>query len=343
MYIESEEEGTIMTAIPKVFDEREALSCERLKEVRANISKLDELKSFKDLTVFGAGSYARHEASKYSDIDLFFLCRKNRNKQIDPRTKELRLFGKMIEVVENLNFPKFSNDCQYLNVLSTGDILQHLGSPTDDHENYFTARMLLLLESKCLYGDKIYNKVIAEIVHSYFADYPNHSHEFQPIFLLNDICRYWKTLLLNYENKRNRIKETDEQKVKQRVRNFKLKFSRMTTCFATVSAIGSYIKPVTEEQVVRLVLLTPRQRLQDILTHVPAAKDEVGNILEEYAWFLEKTGLPTEELQSLFRDKQGRTNMFQKANEYGKLMFKLLQKLDNKSNGKGDLLRYLVI
>ncbi len=332
-----------MTDIPKVFEEREVLSCERLDEVRASISKLDELKSFKDLTVFGAGSYARHEASKYSDIDLFFLCRKGRNKQINPRTKELRMFGKMIEVVEQLKFPNFSNDCQYLNVLSTGDILQHLGSPTDDHENYFTARMLLLLESKCLYGDKIYNKVIAEIVHSYFADYPNHSHEFQPIFLLNDICRYWKTLLLNYENKRNRIKETDEQKIKQRVRNFKLKFSRMTTCFATVSAIGSYDTPVTEAQVVRLVHRTPRERLQDIITHVPSARDEVQNILAEYAWFLEKTGLPTEELQSLFRDKQGRTDMFQKANEYGNLMFKLLQKLDKKSNGKGDLLRYLVI
>lgn len=332
-----------MTSIPKVFDERSKLSCERLEEVRKTISKLRELKNFKDLTVFGAGSYARHEASKYSDIDLFFVCRKSRSKQIDLRTKELSLFGKMIDVIEQLKFPKFSNDCQYLNILSTGDILQHLGSPTDDHKNYFTARMLLLLESKCLYGDKIYNKVIDEIVHSYFADYPNHSHEFQPIFLLNDICRYWKTLLLNYENKRNRTRETEAQKVKQRVRNFKLKFSRMTTCFATISAIGSYKTPVTEEQVVRLVRLTPRERLQDITRHVSDAKNEVQNILNEYAWFLDMTGLPTEELQSKFYDKEGRTKMFQKANEYGNLMFNLLLKLDKNSNGKGDLLRYLVI
>lgn len=332
-----------MNGIPKVFDERAKLSCERLKVVSDSINTLDELRSFEDLTVYGAGSYARHEASEYSDIDLFFLCRKNRNEQDKPRTKELLLFGKMIQVVKNLGFPDFSNDCQYLNVLSTVDILQHLGSPKDDHENYFTARMLLLLESKCLYGDEIYNKVIAEIVHSYFADYPNHSHEFQPIFLLNDICRYWKTLLLNYENKRNRNEETEEQKNTQRVRNFKLKFSRMTTCFATVSAIGSYNTPVTEEQVVRLVHLTPRERLQDIILHVPDAESEVRDILEEYAWFLEMTGLRTEELQSLFREKEGRTKMFQKANEYGNLMFNLLLKLDKKSNGNGDLLRYLVI
>lgn len=332
-----------MTAIPKVFDERAVLSRAGLEKVRKRIGALDELNYFEDLTVFGAGSYARHEASEYSDIDMFFLCRKSREEQIRPRTKEFLLFGKMIEVVKTLGFPDFSNDCQYLNVLNTGDILQHLGSPIDDHENYFTARMLLLLESKCLYGDEIYDKVISEIVHSYFADYPNHSHEFQPIFLLNDICRYWKTLLLNYENKRNRKEETEEQKNIQRVRNFKLKFSRMTTCFATVSAIGSYNTPVTEAQVVNLVKLTPRERLQDIMTHVPDAESEVQDILEEYAWFLDMTGLPTEKLHSMFREKEGRTKMFQKANEYGNLMFNLLIKLDKKSNGKGDLLRYLVI
>lgn len=87
-----------MTAIPKVFDDRAALSCAGLEKVRASIGILDELNTFEDLTVFGAGSYARHEASEYSDIDMFFLCRKNRKEQIKPRTKELLLFGKMINI-----------------------------------------------------------------------------------------------------------------------------------------------------------------------------------------------------------------------------------------------------
>lgn len=267
----------------------------------------------------------------------------NREKQIDPRTKELRLFGKMIEVVEQLGFPKFSNDCQYLSKLSINDILQHLGSPKDDHENYFTARMLLLLESKCLYGEDIYNKIIAEIVRSYFYDYPTHPLKFQPIFLLNDICRYWKTLLLNYENKRNRSKETPDQKVKHRVRNFKLKFSRMTTCFATISALGSYNTPVSEEQVIGLVHLTPRERLQDILSRIPQAELEIQNILDRYAWFLEMTALSTEELHKFFYDDKKRMEMFQKANDYGNSMFQLIRKLDESTEGNNGLMRYLVI
>jgi predicted nucleotidyltransferase len=332
-----------MAAIPNVFETRATSSRTRLDDVRANIKQLDELTSIKDLTIFAAGSYARLEASEYSDIDMFFLCMENRDKQIDPRTKELRLFGKMIEIVDKLKFPKFSNDCEYLNILSINDILQHLGSPKDDHDNYFTARMLLLLESKCLYGQEVYKKIITDIVHSYFFDYPTHSQKFQPIFLLNDICRYWKTILLNYENKRNRLQETPEQKTKHRVRNFKLKFSRMTTCFATISALGSYNTPVSEEQVIGLVNLTPRERIQDILSRIPQAENEVQDILERYAWFLEMTALSTEELHKLFYEEKTRTEMFQLANDYGNSMFKLILKLDDLTEGNNGLMRYLVI
>lgn len=63
-----------MIVIPSVFETRAAFSCARLDEFRASIKDLDELKSIKDLTIFGAGSYARHEASKYSDIDMFFYA-----------------------------------------------------------------------------------------------------------------------------------------------------------------------------------------------------------------------------------------------------------------------------
>lgn len=333
-----------MADIPNVFMERATFSRTRLELVRTEFSQLEELQHMDDLTIFGAGSYARHEASEYSDIDMFFLCGQDREKQIDPRTKELRLFGKMIEVVDRLGFPKFSNDCQYLSVISADEILQHLGSPTDDHENYFTARMLLLLESKCLFGEKIYDEIIKRIVTSYFVDYPDHSQTFQPIFLLNDICRYWKTILLNYENKRNKPSDSEEQKIKQKVRNFKLKFSRMTTCFATISALGSYNAPVSEEQVIKLAGLTPRERLQGIISRTPKLEKEVEDVLGRYSWFLEMTGLSTEDLHAHFSDKSKRFDMFQKANDYGNSMFKLLQKLDKATGDDNNgLLRYLVI
>src|SRR5207302_2585843 len=113
--------------------------------LRNRLAKLKELADVPSLTIFGVGSYARLEAGPYSDIDLFFLSLGDKNALPEPRTKSLRLFGRLIEIADNMSFPKFSNDCQYLVILHTADITSYLGSPADDHENYFTARMLLLL------------------------------------------------------------------------------------------------------------------------------------------------------------------------------------------------------
>lgn len=328
-----------------IYVDRANYSLKRLEMLRKSLANLSELKAFPGLTIFGAGSFARLEASQYSDIDMFFLT--SGNKISEPRTKSLRVFGKVIEIVDKLGFPKFSNDCEYLVLLSTNEICAKLGSRTDDHENYFTARMLLLLESHCLYGETVFDNVTAKIIHSYFKDYPDHKHTFQPLFLLNDICRYWKTLLLNYENKRNippgaENIQSKQRKARQKVRNFKLKYSRMTICFASIAALGSYTVPVTERQVVELTKLTPMQRLEAIPSRVPSAKEAVREVLERYAAFLELTGLPTAEIEDHFSDKQKRTEMSRQANEYGDSMFKLLQVIDE-TNPRLRLLRNLVI
>lgn len=311
--------------VDDIADVRATYSKERLRLLEEQLAALPELETIPTLTIFGAGSYARLEASKYSDIDLFFLSDGNRDDFPEPRTKSLRLFGKVIDIIDGLKFPKFSNDCEYLVLLHTEDILRNLGGRTDDHENYFTARMLLLLESHCLYDNERFTEVTAKIVNSYFKDYPDHREKFQPTFLLNDICRFWKTLLLNYENKRNVPR--DEGREKQKVRNFKLKFSRLTTCFASIAALASQGTPVTEQNVMDLTLLTPRQRLELVRTE-PKLRASVDDVLHRYGWFLEMTGLPTAELEAKFSESGQRAEMFTRANEYGDAMFRLLQTID---------------
>ena len=329
---------------PKIYEERSNYSRGQLTELQRRLSKLKELEAFPKLTIFAAGSYARLEASRYSDLDVFFLSLGDGTDLREPYTNSFRLFGRVIEAADAMDFPKFSNDSQYLVILHTSDIICHLGSPKDDHENYFTARMLLLLESYCLYGVKAYEDILKTIVESYFNDYPDHKHTFQPMFLLNDICRFWKTLLLNYEHKRNFGAGVEDQKLKtrQKVRNFKLKYSRMTTCFATIAALGSHLAPVTREQVLDLTKLTPRERLQSITSRVPEAQVAVSEVLERYAVFLEMTALKTEDIEERLSDKQRRTEMFKEANAYGDAMFKLLQVIDE-TDPRRRLLRNLVI
>ena len=328
-----------------LISKREEYSKLRLQELKSRLGDLPEVSGFPDLTIFGAGSYARLEASEYSDIDMFFLTQSSAEEIPDLRSNTLRLFGKIIDAICTMKFPKFSNDCEYLVVLKTKDILDNIGSRTDDHANYFTVRMLLLLESHCLYGDSIFRQVTTEIVRKYFVDYPDHQQTFQPMFLMNDICRFWKTLLLNYENKKSTPRgnsDAQTRATKRKVRNFKLKYSRMTTCFASIAALGSYLAPVTEEHVVAMTQLTPRERLLSIPSRLSEVKSEVDEVLERYTWFLEMTGLTTADLEAQFADKQQRTEMFRQANEYGDAMFRLLNKIDATDN-RLRLVRNLVI
>jgi predicted nucleotidyltransferase len=341
-----------MAKLPPIFTQREAYSVQRLEELRSEIAKFEITSEFSEFTIFAAGSYARHEASQHSDVDLFFFSNEIRDPEKKPRTKELQLFGRLIEVGRKLSYPGFSNDCEYLTVLHAPDMFLHLGSPKDDHGNYFTLRMLMLLESKCLFGDDTYQQIVRSIVNKYFVDYPNHEANFRPLFLLNDISRFWKTLTLNYENKRGhsfdadgkRIELTEKQRLDQKVRNLKLKFSRMTTCFATIASLGSHIDPMTEEQVVELTGLTPRERLQTVQQRFKEAEGPVDEILVRYEWFLDKTALTKEQLHDEMRNMENRTAMFQRAEEYGRCFFELLKVLDAvRGDEHGSLLRYLVI
>lgn len=342
---ESRHRTTRVQAKDSIYARREKYSRKRLKELRSKLAPLDELKSFPSLTIVAAGSYGRLEASEYSDIDLFFLRVGSRENLIDPRTRSMRLFGRVITVLDELGFPKLSNDCAFVDLVHTEDILSNLGGPVDDHANYFTARMLLLLESRCVYGEQAFDDVTATIVESYFKDFPDHSDTFRPIFLLNDICRYWKTLLLNYENKRKfraNAPVTRARKTEQRVKNFKLKFSRMTTCFATIAALGSFRMPMTEQDVTQLTRLTPRERLELVPKRVPITRPIVASILEEYSWFLQMTQLRTADLEEHFRLKRERMKIYQRANKFGDGMYSLIETIGTERPDLR-LLRMLVI
>jgi predicted nucleotidyltransferase len=333
-----------LDSLSNIFETRATYSVTRLDELANRLEKAAAVQRLSNFTIFSAGSYARHEASKYSDIDLFFLWEGKREDHEDPMTSELRLFGALIEMVDAMDFPRFSNDAQYLSARSSRDILDHLGSPKDDWDNLFTVRMLMLLESKCLYGTASYEHILRDIIGSYYRDYPDHQATFEPWFLLNDIGRFWKTLLLNYEHKRN-YGGDDIDKTKQKVRNFKLKFSRMTTCFATIAVLGSHgPASLQEDDVFALIQLTPRERLERIAELQPHVRPLLDAVLEEYAWFLEQTALPEPDLRGLFEDKKQVATMFERANAYGDKMFELLAAIDAGEGGAPTrFLRYLVI
>lgn len=320
------------------FDGRRQFSLNRLDDLTARMQRIEELKNLTDLCVYVTGSYARGEASPHSDIDLFFVHGGASNEGVS-NLDQLRLFARIIELGGEMKFPTFSNDGEFLKVLYADELLIMLGGREDDYHNYFTARMLLLLESVPLVNQPFYDHLLHQVVDSYFRDYPDHSDEFRPVFLINDIIRFWKTLCLNYEHRRNKPDDDKSKKRKQQVKNFKLKFSRLMSCFGTIVAICAHDSPVNGDFIVGLAKKVPLDRFRDALTEIDALRPVVDQVLEDYAWFMENTSLSAEQLTALFDSTEQKVILFKRADAFGLRVFEALDHVA-RQNGYS---RYLVM
>lgn len=259
----------------KAIAERRANSEESVAKLRARLAKEEGLVG-RPLSIFAAGSLGRLDAGKKSDLDLFVLA--DTANDIS-RLLEFEIFSTLIQVNRELAFPSFSNDGQYLKIYDVDEMRRVTGTPRDDHENLFTARMLLLLESRPICNDHVYAEHLEKIGSNYFRDARGKS-SFRPLFLLNDLLRYWRTLCLNYEEIRLKARPW-------RKKNVNLKFSRMLTVFATVLAIVSGL--VSSSEALReLASLTPLERLASALDHMGVAQlmTEFERFLDNYETFL---------------------------------------------------------
>lgn len=301
--------------------ERRIKSEKRLEELQSKIQNLSELNDIKDLCIYVTGSYGRREASTYSDLDLFFLHKGSWKNDKLPRIKKTLLDAELIKLCESMEFPPFSLDGEYLKIHYLQDMKDALGSNEDDYNNYFTARLLLLLESYPVYNNTAYEKMVKSIIETYFRDYHDHHENFKPIFLVNDIIRFWKTLCLNYEHKRNR--DDQDRKMKSHIKNLKLKFSRLLTCFSMIHFLNLRKDKIDINEMYSIVVKTPMERILDI-GKVSGSVEDVDNVAKEYEWFLRQTGKQEKELINWLSDEKNRNDAFKHARDFGKSMYNIL-------------------
>lgn len=320
---------------------RKMFSETKLRELTDKIASLPHVSRRSDLCIYVTGSYGRLEASDYSDLDLFFVHRGKKNLDAIPRLEKIRIDAQLIGLVEELGFPPFSNDGEYLQVHYLDDIRETMGGPDDDHENHFTARMLLLLESRPVFNDAIYEESLETIVNSYYRDYHDHETVFKPVFLINDILRFWKTLCLNYEHKRNRVGEDPKIKNKNHIKNLKLKFSRLLTCFSVVIPLVKNPDVVPPKQLAAMIHMSPMERLERAADGIEGATNRLAKIADNYRWFLEATGKSQEAVLSWISDQDVRDDAFRRGREFGDDLFALLQVVVPPSHE--GVLRYLVM
>jgi hypothetical protein len=305
------------------------------------------------LAIYVTGSFGRLEARfpKGSDLDLFFLYGPaNGSDEARPsRLTWFELAGELIRIARDLEFEEFSRDGAFLQAHNVWHIGKQLGSQHEDAENGFTARLLLLLESRYVLNEDLYIRFMTDTIGFYYDDYQANRGTFRPTFLINDILRFWRTLCLNYEHKRSRKRSEqgrDDSSVAWRadsaLDNLKLRFSRLSTCYSMVIALAAEPTPVTPERVLELCLTAPTDRWAIAAKHaLPSAQSEAHEkhrqILDAYEYFLDLVS-NEDELKEKLASHAEREKTRQKAGDFGQVVSEFLL-----STCQGDQLRTLLI
>lgn len=303
--------------------------------------------------VYATGSFGRCEASEFSDLDLFIAGRSERiarpdgsgedfgQKNLLNHLDEICVQAELIERSREMGFPEFSGDGRYLDHHSVYEFTNTLGTEKDDVANTFTARLLLLLESKPLVEDAVYEEIVQSVINSYWRDYQGHQAEFMPAFLANDILRIWRTFCVNYEARTKR--EPEDKKAGGKLKNYKLKHSRLLTCYSALLyllTIYNSKKSVTPADALDMTKLTPTGRLEWLRDH-PELKDAnptINKLLEQYNRFLETTNGQEAELIQRFMNKEASHSYMAAASEFGDTMFEALATI-----GKGSRFYRLLV
>jgi hypothetical protein len=331
----------------KIIEERRKFSDARFELLRKSIEQAQTLCADK-ACVYATGSFGRSEANSHSDIDLFIVSLSDdvdEHRTVRSRLSkldEILLKAELIRVSQKLEFPPFSKDGQFLQQHTAWKLIKSTGDQYDDAENAFTARLLLLLESKPLIANDVHAKIINDVIAKYWSEFPRHIDHFMPAYLANDILRYWRTLCLNYEA--NTSNEALKNPVERKIKNYKLKHSRMLTCYSALLALlFAFTKngTVTPTDVQKMVYQTPTQRIEWVAaeTENDDLVQVIKQLLDLYERFLDVTSQPKQKLNQIFSDDAQALRLRDERSNFGDLVFRALYLLGQNN----DFYRRLVV
>jgi predicted nucleotidyltransferase len=308
----------------EVLDVRRKQTTERLDELKGHLPETEAYCSGK-ACIYATGSYGRGESSQFSDLDLFIVGKESEGKRALGKLDEICMKADLIEATREMNIQEFSGEGQYLVHYSQRELIDALGKPEDDATNTFTARLLLLLESRPVVEEEVYSEILGEVVGAYWQDFEDHKRDFVPAFLANDILRLWRTFCVNYEARTSR--EPAIKKAKRKLKNYKLKHSRLLTCYSALLYLlfvhnrNGTVTPMDANAMVRL---SPTERLEQLAAETESAdaRKKLMDLLAGYEQFLAATARDEDELVALIMEKG--TAPFPNQYEFGDIMFDVM-------------------
>jgi predicted nucleotidyltransferase len=186
--------------------------------------------STKDANIVVVGSLARGEVTQASDVDWMLLV----DGLSDP--KHLDVVHKVGKEIARLTDTKVGQEGYFGTIVSSHDLVHHIGGQNDTNQN-MTRRILLLLESVAIGRNEAHERVMRNVLSRYLYEdrglWFGTSKMKVPRFLFNDISRYWRTMAVDFPYKQRTRPGGDFA-----LKNFKLRLSRkliylagMLACF----------------------------------------------------------------------------------------------------------------
>jgi predicted nucleotidyltransferase len=174
-------------------------SDERLRKINSRLSPVLGAQG-KKFVIVVAGSLGRKEAHDTSDVDAFVLkCGLTRPKDQSKAEKLLSNLSNVIRM-EDVGL-RMASAGAFSNVASLEDLVRNIGGKRETND-ILTRRMVLLVEGRGLGRTQLFNQAKRRILLTYLRDLQP-VRDRRPIFLINDLIRYYRTICVDHEYKKN--------------------------------------------------------------------------------------------------------------------------------------------
>jgi hypothetical protein len=319
------------------IENNQEFSDKKLSELTYSISRIDELGKYQDLCILVTGAYGRREADSYSGIDLLYIKAGKQGVADLPKLSKTIIDAEIIKILDLLGFPPFSNKDKFLTIHYLENLIDDMGSSRDDHNDSFSTRISCLTEGIPVCNEGFYSVVLRRIITAYCRGLYDHAAGITPVFILNDIARYWKGYPLKNLLRRDWI----EIDLWSHVCNLKQAFSRKLACYSFIFLLMSRRLKLTETDLVEIARMSPWDRLNRLKIEVPGASPISAEITDQYIGFLELYSQSTESLKSYFDSEETRRDFYVRGEvQFSGKIFEMLRLL---SSADSDLLQCLVV